>query len=266
MKFKNLLAFFAIFLLIFSVLPISAQAVTDGLPKVIDSAELLTPEQELELTNKIVEINTAYDFEVVIHTTLSCEGKNIEAYAEDYYDYNGYDDDGVILVIDMGSRGYYISTAGYGITAFTDYGIKELGESIVPFLSSVEYNSAFQEFLNTTVSYLNDANNSSPYDIYDVEDDSDSNPFLVIAACTLIAVVIGAIVTLVLRSGMNTARANNQAYDYIDRNSVNMREREDLYLYSNIIKTKIESNNHSGGSSVHRGSSGRSHGGGGGRF
>lgn len=271
MKIKKISVVLILCLMLASMWSVSAFAVTEGLPKVIDNAELLTPEQEEDLTNKILQINSAYNFEVVIHTTLSCGEKTPQAYADDYYDYSGYDSDGVILVIDIGGRNYYISTKGYGITAFTDYGLAELEDAFVPKLSEGDYYGASCTFINTAVNYLDAAKSGTPYDVPPEPEKKKGFGayFLAILICTAVSAGIGGVSVAVMKSKMNTARSNNMAENYIDRNSVNITQSDDMFLYATVTKTRIETDSDhgsSGGSSTHTSSSGSTHGGSGGKF
>ena len=67
------------------------------------------------------------------------------------------------------------------------------------------------------------------------------------------------------RSGKTGAGAGS----YLNDSSYHLRTNQDLFLYSNVTKTRIQqesSNSGGGGSSVHTSSSGSTHGGGGGKF
>ena len=70
-------------------------------PLLVDNAGLLTEEESNALLNKLEDISQKYENEVGIVTVNSLEGKTAEAYADDYYDYNGYgygeNDDGLLL-------------------------------------------------------------------------------------------------------------------------------------------------------------------------
>ena len=85
----------------------------------------------------------------------------------------------------------------------------------------------------------------------------------------LIGAVIGGITVLIMRACMNTKRPQRSAGSYLNDSSYHLRTNQDLFLYSNVTKTRIQQESSSsggGGSSVHTSSSGSSHGGGGGKF
>ena len=113
-----------LFTLIFStmcVMPVFAQNEMDAY--VVDDAGLLTDSEENSLNETLKEISNRQSCQVVVVTTNSLDGKSAEAYADDYYDYNGYGKDGILLLVSMEDRDYGISTCGYATEAFTDAGI-----------------------------------------------------------------------------------------------------------------------------------------------
>ena len=85
----------------------------------------------------------------------------------------------------------------------------------------------------------------------------------------VIGAVIGGITVLIMRACMNTKRPQRSAGSYLNDSSYHLRTNQDLFLYSNVTKTRIQQESSSsggGGNSVHTSSSGRTHGGGGGKF
>ena len=143
----SLLSVLWIFILVF---PVMASEIPEERqkPLLVDEAGLLTEEESSELLNKLEDISQRYENEVGIVTVNSLEGKTAEAYADDYYDYNGYgygeNDDGLLLLISMGEREWAISTYGYShTTAFTDAGLEYIRGEFQSKLSSGEYAKAF---------------------------------------------------------------------------------------------------------------------------
>jgi uncharacterized protein len=96
--------------------------------------------------------------------------------------------------------------------------------------------------------------------------EEESAPSLLLSL--LCGMVISGIVILIMRFSMNTKRQQRCATAYMVDGSWNLTQHRDMFLYSNVTKTRKQepSENKGGGSSVHRSSSGRSHGGGGGKF
>ncbi len=257
----------------------------ETLSRVVDEAELLTEAQEQELSETIAQITQAWEMDVVILTVDTLNGKNPEAFADDYYDEHLYgcgpDYSGVLLLLSMEERDLWLSTCGDAVYAITDYGIDTLTGEIVGDLSDGNYFEAFSIYLELLPDYFADYADGTPLDgaisaddyIYGSYEDTvyyDSGSFSL--SRLLIALVIGLaaglIVLLIMRGQMNTGRAQRSAAAYLREGSYHLQVHQDLFLYSNVTKTARpkDTDHGGGGSSIHRGSGGRSHGGGGRKF
>ena len=274
MKRKLFSLFLILSLLI--ALPFSVQATDPGSPWVVDNADLLTPEEEAELTRSIQNLRSQLGLEIVIVTTDSTGGKSVQEYADDFYDMNGYgygeDNSGILLLLNMGTREWYMSTCGEAIYIFTDYALENLGDRIVPDLSNVRYYDAFDSWVNELFWYVESYRSPDKTDdiIWQGDDDyeihyTDADRYYLPIAL-LVGFVAALVTVLIMRSSMNTAKLQSQAQEYITPGSFRLTRQSDVYLYSRVTKSAKPKNNSSGGSSVHRSSGGVSHGGRGGRF
>ena len=88
-------------------------------PRLVDKADVLTDEEEKKLLKKLNKISEEEKVDVVVLTVENEAGKDVTAFADDFYDYNnygfGHKGDGIILVVDYGSRDWALSTKGKGI-------------------------------------------------------------------------------------------------------------------------------------------------------
>lgn len=156
-------------------------ALTDGgKPTVYDSEHLLTDAEAEALSERLKEIGSLYRCDVVVATVASLGNKTAEEYADDFFDYNGYgygavpdetgktvDGDGVLLLLSMEDRDFAVSTSGYGITAFTDYGIqKYLEAQFLPYLKQNDYNGGFTAFADGCAFLLKTARAGEPFDVF----------------------------------------------------------------------------------------------------
>ena len=258
------------------VLPVSGQTVS----YISDEAGLLLPEEIAALEEKSSELANMYQIDPVILTVDSLGGETAQNYADDYYDHSGYRDDGVLFLLAMAEREWYISTSGAVIYSLTDYGIQQLGESVVPCLAEEYWYTGFYQFLDALPYYLDAYENGTPIDgfadysgdyyhgeqeeVLYYEKESEPNFFYSLFA----GIAAAGITIVIMRSSMNTKRAQRSAGAYMEDGSWNLYQHRDLFLYSNVTKTRRQQENSGGGggSSVHRSSSGRRHGGGGGKF
>ena len=247
----------------------SASALTTGRSRLYDDAELLNKGETSALKAKLDAISDELKFDIVIVTVdeLPAGYYKVRNFADDIYDRNGYRIDGCLLLICMEERDWYISTSGYGITAFTDAGIKHIGDEIKEAgLSDGDYAAAFDRFSELCREFVLQARSGEPYDNHNLPVDTWDD---VIKPALIVGVIVGVIIAFVLagvlRSNMKTVNAKADANTYVCRDSVDIQRRHDIYLYSHVTRTPRPKSS-SSGSSTHRGSSGRSHGGGGGRF
>ena len=242
--------------------------------KVVDNADLLTDSQEQELEGRLEELVDKYGCDAVIVTTDTIDGKTPMAYADDYFDYNGYGigsgHDGVLFLLSMEDRDWWISTCGEGIDIFTDWGIKFIGEQMLSDLKNGNYYEAFSKFTELSDDFMNEAQNGKPYDIHN-KYKTFGDKLRIVLISIGIGIVASLIVTFSLKGQLKSVKPNNQAKDYIRSGSLKITESKDVFLYKNVDRTVRETSGGSssgggGGSSTHTSSSGSTHGGGGGKF
>jgi uncharacterized protein len=244
-------------------LSFAVPAFAEAMPRLVDQADLLTDAQEASLLSKLDSISNRQGMDVVVVTADTLDGKSPMAYADDFYDYNGYAEDGILLLVSMEDSDWWISTAGYGITAFTDAGIEYLGNRFVPSLSDGDYAGAFEIYADHCDEFITQAKTGDPYDTHNLP----KEPFdflLNLAVSFVIGLVIAAIATAVMKGKLKSVRAQAGASGYVKTGSMNVTHRQDLFLYRDVNRTAKPKD--SSGSSTHTSSSGRSHGGGGGKF
>ncbi len=258
------------------VLPCAVHAQS---PKIVDNAGLLTAQERSELEATAQNLADTYGIDVVILTVDSLGYKGPQAYADDYFDENGYgigaDYSGVLLLLSMEERDWAISTCGKGISALTDYGIDAAISRIAPYLSKDQFYSAFRTYLRVLEDDFEAYERGEPVDVPQ-RGSSDEIGVSTILFRLVLALVIGAaaagITLAVMRSKMNTAKPQKNAAGYMVGGSYDLYRCQDLFLYSRtsrVRRSEDSGGGHGGGrggSTVHRSSSGRSHGGGHGKF
>ena len=235
----------------------------------VDRADLLDDAEERALRLELETFSEQFRFDLVIVTVPDMGGKSPRDFADDFFDDGGYGRgegrDGALLLISMERSDWYLSTSGYGITAFTDAGIERLGELIVPDLSDGDFDEAFSLFVTLCRDYLTRAAEGEPYDVGDLpKGPFDFGGAIVIAL--FVGLLIGLITALVLKAQLKTVRPRHEASEYLRKDSFVLSASRDFFLYRTVNRVRRQSESSSGGSRTHTSSSGRSHGGGGGRF
>lgn len=247
-----------------------------------DEAGLLSSKDAAALTEKLEALSDKHDMAVAVLTVNSLQGKTVEAFADDYFDYNGLasgrENGGILFLIAMESRDWHISTFGTAIDVFTDYGINAIGKSVVPYLSEGDYYKAFSRFADLTDEYIAEADNGQAYDTNNEYEYKE--PYKVFSLKRLIAdIAAGVAAAFVpvssMKAGMNSVASVNSARNYVKRNSLRLYRSDERAAGSRISRVPIQQvrvpssgsrPSGGGGSSVHISSSGHTHGGGGGKF
>lgn len=272
MKKRVFTIFFALLLSVISAIPVFAES---NVARLLDEPDLLSDSEEADLESKLDEISERQKVDIVVAAVNSLEGMTAMEYADDFYDYNGYgfgaEKDGILFLISMGERDWYISTTGYGITAITDAGREYIAEQFIDDLSGGEYAAAFTTFAELCDEFITQAKTGEPYDV-DHMPEEPFDPF----GCLIIALgasfVISLIATRIMKGQLKSVHSQLVADSYVKEGSMRLTKEKDLFLYKKVDRRerpKPEDSGNSGssgGSKTHTSSSGTTHGGGGGKF
>lgn len=245
---------------------------------VADNADVLTDEQEDKVEVDLIDIGSANNLEIAVLTVDSYDGKDPQAYADDYYDYNGIgygvNRDGLVIVYNTGrldgNRNLTVSTCGRAISLFTDAEIDEIFDMMIPYIKGDDvyaafacFNAACEEAISGEFIFYDDETVYDSDDIYSYDDSYEWDdyrgvmPLYYIPLAIAIGFIVAFVIVKIQASGLKSVRSKADAADYVG-NAV-ITAQHDAFLYRNIKRTPKPKNN---GGSVHTGSSGRSHGGG----
>ena len=199
--------------------PAFADTAEDYTPHLIDNADLLTGEEESNLLAKLDEISDRLSVDVAVVTEDSIGDKTPREYADDFYDYNSYkyNPDGVLLLISMEERDWYITTTGSAITAITDARRGNMEDAFLSDLSGGYYYDAFSTYADMCDKYISGVQ-SGYYEEGEAYEESTVGNFpwgpaiLVSLAIGLIAALV---VTGFMRGQLKTVRRKAAASDYV---------------------------------------------------
>ncbi len=251
-------------------------------PDVIDNAGIFNESEIARLKSeiaaakaKIIEMRPDKDFDIVILTVKSLEGKNDADFADDYYDYNGYADHGILLLYAVEENIIYISTKGNGeYTTYYEDQMRNFSRKTGDCIRRGDYAEGCLNFIEIVesdmIEYYTD------YDGTDfVQGDDYHFPKPVkhfndkIISHLIVGLLIGFIVALIVVSSMkaklNSVRYNDYATPYVKLDTLNITNSAEIFMYSSVTKTLRETSSSAGRSSSgggHRSSSGSHHGGG----
>lgn len=243
----------------------AADGFADEFYRVQDTARLLSPDEETALLERLDEISVRQSMDVVVMTTDGLDGYGVGAYAKRAFeDCNfgyGAEKDGVLLLISMEERDWYILTHGYGMTAFTNAGIQYIGGQMKNDLSDGNYAAAFETFAAMCDDFITQARAGAPYDRSTLPREPLSWIWVPISVGIGLVIALGVVGSM--KGKLKSVRAQTAANGYVKTDSLRITESRDLFLYTTVTQTAKPKNEPDNDGSD---SSGGDYGGGGGKF
>ncbi len=229
---------------------------------VADEAGLLSPEDESALNDWAREVSEEHGCGVYIITV------------EDYRDYNGqsvyeaaktlYTDrdlglgaasSGVLLLLSMDDRDYYLVAYGDGNRVFTDYGKEELAEEFLDDFADDDWMAGFEDYIDESDWMLYLAAEEEPLDVdggYDAYAEGYEASFFDRLASMFYLTPLGIVFTLgisalaawlvcwLVKRPMRSVAARAEAGEYVAPGGVDIRIREDRFTHRTESRRKIE--------------------------
>lgn len=252
---KKLLRILALLVLLVGM-AVSASAAS---ALVLDQADLLRPQEEKVLQQSLDQVNQKYQVRLAVVTVKSTGGVKTGEFANVLLDKlkDSRLKGNMVLLLSMKERDWYISTDNGMRKMITDKaGIKALSGKFLPALKKNNYPEAFGQFAKGTdelLAYYQ--KEGKPYDPADA-----FNP-LALAIGAAVALGIGFLVRRVLIGQMNNVMPALEAGVYLDRDSFQLEENADNYLYMTVHRKPKKSRENAKADSTDE-----DHGGGGGKF
>ena len=243
------------------------------LPRAVDYTDTFSDTQLKQLNDKLDTLSDKWDIDIacVLDYDIGSYGTATE-YADDYYDYNGLAEDGILFAVFSESRDWGISTRGKAISVFKNCE-KGIVSYLIDELSNDSFYSAFDIYANRCDKLLNNDSSEANGDDYasDKAKPELKTVLIAVGISVIIGIASGFIGTGIMKSKLKSVKFQSGADDYVVPNSFKMHDSRDVYLYSTVTKTErpTNDNTHSGGShggGTHISSSGSIHGGSSGKF
>ena len=264
---KKIFRIFIVTLLLF----ISCNIISADVPSVsindyvYDQANLLTDSQIEELNNRLKQLSKKHNLDVRIHTTNDTYGLDTQDYADDYYDYNNFRNDGLVLVLDMQHRIMYISTKGKGIDYFTDYGIDYIFDEIESDIGNGRYYEAFDKYIKECEYFIEHGEKG---DIIDIDNKPKKFGVGNLSISAILAAITSGISSFIFKGQMKSISKEKYAINYVVNNSFKVTGSSDMFVNKTVSRrpkpsrdSDSSSRGSSGGSTIHTSSSGSTHGG-----
>lgn len=251
----------------------------DNSKKVYDFADLLTEEEEKELSNIAHDFINKHNLDVVLVTInenpYGVSDYFSKVYAQDFYFFNqfgvGSSHDGFIILIDMSNRYVYMATKGKAILTYDDNRIDNITDVAYNYLKSGNYYRGFKEMLDKADSYAKEgtAKSNEYYCINEVgmPYKCREKPKEVNWIASLVIGLLGSLVPAYVHTRKYKGiRLAKNADSYLKDSTLDNSVDQFLTTFTSRVRRNHDSSSgggHFGGSSTHHGSGG--HFGGGGR-
>lgn len=249
-------------IVLFLVLLLIAVPVAAGGYYVVDDSGLLRDDEVAKLEEICSDYPVTQGFAVAVVTADNFGGLSAAEFAGKFYDTQGYQNDGILLLVSLGEGEWYILTNGECADRLSDWDTDAIGEEIVPLIRDGQYYAAFLKFPELA----EDAFEANAPTADDWDENVTAAPAIpkkiygkTIAISMAVGVVIGLITVGIMSVRMKTVRHQNNAADYVRPGSMRLTTSRDIFLYSHVTRTpRPKSNSSSGGRSggISRGGSG----------
>ena len=230
---------------------------------VVDEADILTPEEETALDIQAAEAADTYGCGLYILTVNNYTGRTgtdeqFDAARQLYEEYNmgiGEDKSGIMLMLSMEDRKYYVLAHGFGNTVVSDYGREYLSDQFLDDFGDDDWVGGFEDYLTAGIEMIDMAANGEPME-------QPSGRGYGIAVCVVIAFIIAFIVRAGLKNQLKSVAIKTVAAAYQASGGVNMTKTVDRFTHTTRTRVKKSSEDDSSSSS----DSGGGYSGGGGSF
>ena len=233
------------------------QSQTKTVESLTDGASLLNSAEAQQLGSKIKRIESKYGVQIAIVTTPTIQNQDPARVADLLLssNFNNGKNGNIVLLITMDTREWHISTDMAMGQMITDgAGLTYIENTFLSKLSGGDYSGALNSYVDSVDELLGYyLQNETPYD-----PSTGFNPMAAIAA-VVISIFIGTMIRSSLIASMSNVRPAAAASEYLDRNTLQLTENRDTFLYMNVQRRP---KSHGGGG---HNSGGGGHGGGGGR-
>lgn len=226
---------------------------------VSDQAGLLQPQEVKILQQSLDQVNRKYQVRLAVVTVKSTGGVKTGQFANAVLDKirDSNSKGNMVMLLSVKERDWYISTDNGMRKMITDKaGIKALSEKFLPDLKKNHYPEAFDQYAkgaDELLAYYQ--KEGKPFDPAD-----RFNP-LALAIAAAVSLGIGFLVRRILIGQMNNVLPALEAGVYLDRDSFQLENSRDTYLYMNVTRQAKSKNESSAADSRDE-----DHGGGGGKF
>lgn len=223
---------------------ILATPAVDASIKIYDFIGLFSDVEKSELSKKMVGYvgNTNFDVSVVFTKDLSIF--SLSEYAENFYEYNYFEDNGIIMIVYLGYKEPQIYIKKYGnednklFKIYNDEIIKQLTKYIYKEVSAGEYKVAVSNYIKLLDDFYNLDDDNRNYIINDKGELTKKIPWFLLV---IISIIVGVIldVIFVFKFKKNNNIGNKNIYDScLDIDTLTVKFNHDNLISTDLVEKK----------------------------
>ncbi len=215
---------------------------------IVDNYRILKEADRTRLLGKMQALEKQYNARIMIYTAPKTINYQARDYARSVVDYTVTNQKAVIFVLFMsnikGQSNYYLAAnkqmADYAITQ--GYGVDYVNNAVLPYLKGGNYTGALETYVQKTEELLSFAKkNGHPHTAND-----DFNMEAAVAAAFL-GLLAGYKVRRSLIAAMSNVRPALEAGQYLLRDTFQLEDSSDTYLYTDTTVVPKSKHSHGGG-------------------
>lgn len=214
----------------------------------IDDAHLFTYEETSEIEQELSDLSAETGWHIVVYTNYnSVESDDMDYEYNNYYDEQGFGEDGVLFVIDRGYDNRIIITKGDAMYYFSDERMTDIKSELKPYLVDEDWYGATLKFIECAEDYYTNGvpEGEGTTNIYNEE-----NIFIytlknygIIIGIVSVAIAALCVVFVILLYKNN---GKQKTYDLKANSNVHLTDKQDIFL-NKTVTVHTESSSSSGG-------------------
>ncbi len=205
--------------------------------KIYDFAEVLTDKEEAALYKKVMEFVNETNMDLVIVTIKDNPIDNTKDYAHNFYQYNYFRDDGLLLLIDFDEGGIYMTTDGLAYQLFPNSRMQPILKNVYNKLLKKEFYTACSMFVNSVGGFVGIGEVTKGEDVTIDVDGTVHKDSIVLEA--LVFALIGTAIGMFILVSMNKmVKMAKSSIEFLDNNSVVINDISDSLMGSDTTRCK----------------------------
>ncbi len=210
--------------------------------KIYDFAEILTDVEEETLFKNIKHFISSTNMDYVIVTAKKNNKASSKDYTKDFYNYNDFSNDGIILLIDRDKNGIYMSTSGRAVELFSDERMEPILKNVFELTKKKKFYDACKSF-TTSISEIVKIGSVKDGEVVKVDENGNVkvSKDLHIVQVAIFALLGTGIIIGILMLRCRMVRKATSARDFLNKDTMKIVDISEMFLGTRTFKAPLTS-------------------------